>query len=290
MSENTINNSESSRIYTLFYSFFLIPFMIAIFGATFFLLFKFITYETNDASELLNQVKIGSASKRWQSAFELSKLLNTPDRIPKDISFKNQMVSIYKHSIHDDPLVRSYLALAMGMTGDSFYDQTILEGLEDENIESRIAAIQAMGMIKSKIGTEKLLFIADNCKNTQEKLAATISLGLIGDDKATSHLINLLEDEEPNIRWDAAIGLAKMGNNSGLYIIESLLDREYLNGFPEVDERERTKAIMVAIEVSSILQDKKLKTKLVSLAESDKNLKIRNAAIKTLESTYNISI
>ena len=155
MSENINNNGESSRIYTLFYSFFLIPFMIAIFGATFFLLFKFITYETNDASELLNQVKIGSASKRWQSAFELSKLLNTPDRIPTDISFKNQMISIYKHSIHDDPLVRSYLALAMGMTGDIFYDQTILEGLDDKNIESRIAAIQAMGMIRSKIGSEK---------------------------------------------------------------------------------------------------------------------------------------
>ena len=290
MSENINNNGESSRIYTLFYSFFLIPFMIAIFGATFFLLFKFITYETNDASELLNQVKIGSASKRWQSAFELSKLLNTPDRIPTDISFKNQMISIYKHSIHDDPLVRSYLALAMGMTGDIFYDQTILEGLDDENIESRIAAIKAMGMIRSKIGTEKLLHIAENCKSTQEKLAATISLGLIGDDKATSYLINLLDDEEPNIRWDAAIGLAKMGNKSGLYIVESLLDREYLNSFPEVDELEKTKAIMVAIEVSSILKDKKLKTKLVSLAESDKNLKIRDAAIKALKSTYNTSI
>ena len=38
------------------------------------------------------------------------------------------------------------------------------------------------------------------------------------------------------------------------------------------------------------LKDQKLKTKLVSLAESDKNLKIRDAAIKTLQSTYNTSI
>mgnify|MGYP003329721026 CR=1 FL=1 len=52
----------------------------------------------------------------------------------------------------------------------------------------------------------------------------------------------------------------------------------------------KTKAIMVAIEVSSILKDKKLETRLVSLAESDKNLKIRDAAIKALQSTYNISI
>ena len=74
----TIENekNDSSRIYTLFYSFFLIPFMIAIFGAVFFLLFRFITFETEDASELLNQVKIGSATKRWQSAYELSKVFN----------------------------------------------------------------------------------------------------------------------------------------------------------------------------------------------------------------------
>ena len=39
----------------------------------------------------------------------------------------------------------------MGMTGDIFYDQTILEGLDDENIESRIAAIQAMGMIDQRL-------------------------------------------------------------------------------------------------------------------------------------------
>jgi len=75
-----LSKKESTRIYTLFYSFFLIPFMIAIFGAVFFLLFRFITFETDDASALLNQVKIGSASKRWQSAFELSKVFNNPIR------------------------------------------------------------------------------------------------------------------------------------------------------------------------------------------------------------------
>ena len=128
--------SESSRIYSLYYSFFLIPFMIAIFGGVFFLLFNFITYETKDPAELLNQVKIGSATKRWQSAFELSKVLNDPDRVPEDISFKNQMISAYQSSINDDPLVRSYLAIAMGVSRDVFYENELLKGLEDENRES----------------------------------------------------------------------------------------------------------------------------------------------------------
>lgn len=288
--EDNITQQESNRVYVLFYSFFLIPFMIAVFGAIFFILFRFITFETDDASELLNQVKIGSASKRWQSAFELSKVFNIPEKIPTDPSFKNQMVSAYNHSIHDDPLVRAYLALAMGVTRDKFYSDALLTGLDDENRESRLAAIQAIGMIGTKTATTQLQKFASKSDYSDERLAATISLGLIGDDKSIPLLQKLLDDEEPNIRWDSAIALAKMGNKSGAFIIANLLDRNYLNAFPEVDEVEKNQAIMIAIKVSSQLKDDRFITNLVALAESDINLKIRDAAMKTLQTTYSVVI
>ena len=288
--EDNISQQESNRVYVLFYSFFLIPFMIAVFGAIFFILFRFITFETDDASELLNQVKIGSASKRWQSAFELSKVFNIPEKIPTDPSFKNQMVSAYNHSIHDDPLVRAYLALAMGVTRDKFYSDALLTGLDDENRESRLAAIQAIGMIGTKTATTQLQKFASKSVYSDERLAATISLGLIGDDKSIPLLQKLLDDEEPNIRWDSAIALAKMGNKSGAFIIANLLDRNYLNAFPEVDEVEKNQAIMIAIKVSSQLKDDRFITNLVALAESDINLKIRDAAMKTLQTTYSVVI
>ena len=288
--KNNITKQEASRVYVLFYSFFLIPFMIAVFGAIFFLLFKFITFETDDASELLNQVKIGSASKRWQSAFELSKVFNTPEKIPTDLSFKNQMVSAYNHSIHNDPLVRAYLALAMGVTRDKFYSDALLTGLGDDNRESRLAAIQAVGMIGTKTATAHLQELASKADYPDERLAATISLGLVGDSKSIPLLQKLLDDEEPNIRWDAAIALAKMGDTSGAYIIANLLDRNYLNAFPEVDEVEKNQALMIAIKVSSQLKDDRFVTNLVGLAESDINLKIRDAAMKTLQTTYSVVI
>ena len=285
--ENNRTKQEASRVYVLFYSFFLIPFMIAVFGALFFILFRFITFETDDAAELLNQVKIGSASKRWQSAFELAKVFNTPEKIPADLSFKNQMVSAYNHSIHDDPLVRAYLALAMGVTRDEFYSDALLIGLDDEDRESRLAATQAVGMIGTKKAAAKLQDLVSKSDYPDERLAATIALGLIGDEKSIPFLKDLLEDEEPNIQWDAAIALAKLGDISGVFIIENLLDREYLNAFPEVDEVEKDQAIMVAIKVSSRLKDDRFVTKLVGLAKSDINLKIRDAALKTLQSAYN---
>ena len=278
--------SESSRIYSLYYSFFLIPFMIAIFGGVFFLLFNFITYETKDPSELLNQVKIGSATKRWQSAFELSKVLNDADRVPTDLSFKNQMISAYQHSINDDPLVRSYLAIAMGVSRDSFYEKELLNGLEDENRESRLAAVQAIGMVGSNKSLNKLEKIIKTSDYQDERLAATMSLGFIGNSNSIPVLTELLDDNEPNIRWDAAVGLAKMGSEACLPVLSNLLDREYLMTFPELNFEKISKVMMVAIEASSNFKNPVFESKLKELSKSDENLKIRNAAIKILEKTY----
>ena len=289
MSNTTVianQKEESSRIYTLFYSFFLIPFMIAIFGAIFFLLFRFITYETNDASELLNQVKIGSATKRWQSAYELSKVLNNPETIPQELSFKNQMISAYDHSINDDPLVRAYLAIAMGATGDQFYAEDLVNGLKDDSRESRLAAIQAVGMVRSELAVVQLIDVIDNSDYQDERLAATMSLGFIGDSRAIPKLNELLEDDEPNIRWDSAIALAKMGEESSVPIIENLMDREYLMTFPELDYKEINKVIMTAIETSSLVLDNRFEPRLVELAKSDESLTVRDAAIKTLKKSY----
>ena len=279
--------SESSRIYTLFYSFFLIPFMIAIFGAIFFLLFRFITFETDDASELLNQVKIGSATKRWQAAYELSKVLNNPKTIPVELSFKSQMVSSYKHSINDDPLVRAYLAIAMGVTRDKYYASELIVGLNDESRESRLAAIQAVGMVEADDALEKLTEIINNSDYQDERLAATMSIGFIGNASSIPLLEELLEDEEPNIRWDAAVALAKMGEKSSIPIIENLMDREYLSSFSELDYNEVNKVLMIAIEASRMVQNSRFETKLNVLATDDENLKIRDAAIKTLKISYN---
>ena len=52
-----MSDSESSRIYSLFYSFFLIPLMIVVFGILFYLLFAVITEEPTDVNQLLIKLK-----------------------------------------------------------------------------------------------------------------------------------------------------------------------------------------------------------------------------------------
>ena len=281
---------KNSKVYTLYYAFFLIPLIITIFGVMFFFMFKVLTYESSSPHEYLTNIQIGSATKRWQSAYELSKLLSIPELVPLDAGFKNKMVSIYKKSIHDDPMVRMYLALAMGRTGQQEFGPALIEGLEDEDIGSRLAAIKALGILRfepSVIQVRK--FIQDSYSN-EEKLAAIITLGSLGDISVISDLQKLLEDEEPNIRWDAAISLIKLGDLSGNQTINNLLDRSYLNNFSEVDEEEKVQAILVAIQVSSQYPSDNFITNLLKLATFDNNMKIRDLAIKTLDKTYNRKI
>jgi len=288
--KDKLNAKENSRIYVLFYSFFLVPFMIAIFGAVFFLLFKFITFESNNAYDYLNDVRAGSASKRWQSAYELSKILAQPDLIPDEMDFNNQMISAYKKSIHDDAKVRTYLALAMGQTRRAVFGPTLLKGLSDEDRIARLAAIQAIGMIQYEEAVSSLDQLSLNSKIVEQRLAATIALGKIGHLKSIPTLKKLLEDEEPNIRWDSAIALAKMGDQSGNHIITNLMDRSYFDSFPEVDENEKNQAMLVAIYIAAQFPDNQFEDQLAKVATSEPNLAIRDAAIKSLKSAYNRAI
>ena len=292
--QNNIENevSNPSRVYALFYSFFLIPFMIAIFGALFFFMFQFLTYEKNTPIDLLNNIQSGSATKRWQSAFELSNMLDQSKIINKEL-FNNKMVSLYDKSKYDDPRVRTYLALAMGKTNDPYFGEYLVNGLsEDDNLTNRIAAIKSLGMLKYDASCDFLVNIIENTIYNSEKLAAIISLGVIGNSKYKNILIQMLDDEEPNIRWDAAIALAKMGDKSGSEIILNLLDREYYSTYPPsrdgsgVNLDEIDNSIYIAVAISQILIDSRFKSRLIYLSENDKNIKIREFALKTLNEYY----
>jgi len=281
---------EQSRVYVLFYSFFLIPLMVTIIGVLFFMVVRFVTFESGNPQEYLTQIKIGSASKRWQSAYELSKILSDPDKVPLDEQFKNSIMSAFEESLHDDPKVRMYLALAMGRTGDDAYGASLLTALNDKKAEIVTAAIQALGLIQYSPAVAQLSVMATSSEFQPVRLASVISLGQIGDDSSLLLLKKLLDDEEANIRWDAAIALAKMGDSSGSIIINSLLNRAYYNNFKEIDSWETEKAILVAIQVSSQLGGEQFKLNLLTLAKEDPNMKIRNAALKTLESVYKMEL
>jgi len=288
--KNNIDELDQSRVYVLFYSFFLLPLMITIFGVMFFLIVKFLTFETEDPYDLLNNIKFGSASKRWQSAYELSKILSDEELIPSDNSFKEMFINAYQKSTHDDYKVKMYLILAMGKTKDVYYGDALMRSLNDELLDIRLAAIQSLGQLRYTGATDDLSNFVMNSNYNEEVLASIISLGQIGDKKSISLLKQMLNHEEPNIRWDSAIALAKMNNDSGKFIINDLLNRQYYDSYKNVDQWEEDKAVMTAVQISSQLKDPYFKKNLVTLATYDSNMEIRNTAIQILRNVYNLEI
>ena len=259
-------------------------------GVMFFFVFKVLTYETNSPNDYLTEIQIGSATKRWQAAFELSKILSNSSRVPKDKVFMEKMINLYNKSIHDDPLVRTYLAMAMGCTGHEEFGPSLMEGLKDRDAVTRLAAIKSLGNIKYVPAIESLKEFLKENSPSEERLAAVISLGNIGEKSVIIDLQNMLDDEEPNIRWDAAIALAKLEDSSGNDIIINLLDRSYFDQFSEVDSEEEVQAILVAIQISSNYPSDKFVTNLMKLAAFDHNMQIRDMAIKALSQTYDRKI
>ena len=276
MQEN--QTEKKSTLQVVVHSFFVVPLIIAVFAVMIFLFIRLMTSEPNSARDYLQDVKIGGTTKRWQGAFELSKLLSNPKMVPKDEMFVNEMISTFKYSSSDrDARIQQYLAIAMGATKDKRYTKTLIDAIEgsDEGVIQACAfALGNIGTIDAIDPLEKLL---DNSE-PQIRLHAVIALGKIGEPSTAPLLKKMLSDSEPNVRWDASIALAKQKDSSGRSILLDLLDRKYLNSFPNIDEKEKVQVILVAISVAHFIQNQELKTVLVDIKENDQNLKIREAA------------
>ena len=284
--DKTEDINNSSRVYALFYSFFLIPLMITIFGVLFFFLFEILTYEDQDPQNLLNNIKSGSLTKRWQSAYELSNLMKDPEKVPVSDLFINQMISMYEKSIYDDDRVRTYLALAMGQTSNPRFGNSLIKGLEDEKLENRIAAIKSLGMIKFNLSIGKLNNISISDRDVQERLAAVISMGEIRDKSSEDYLVSLLDDEEPNIRWDSAVALIKMNNVLGVNILEKLLDRSYYLNYSNINELEINNSMLTILALVSQYPNIEFEDELELLAMNEKNVKIKEFSMKILSEHY----
>ena len=120
----------------------------------------------------------------------------------------------------------------------------------------------------------------------RKKLASVISVGFIGDLSSINFLKKALNDEEANIRWDAAVSLAKLGDASGYDILKKLLTRQYYENYPAVNDNEINNSILTILALSTRLESKTFENELKFLANNEKNIKIREFAMKILSEYY----
>ena len=274
---------KKSLFRVVIHSFFVVPFIIAIFGVLIFLMLRILTIEPRTAQDYLHDVKIGGNTKRWQGAFELSKILANPAMVPKEERFVNDLISTFEYSEKErDDRIRIYLALAMGRTKDLRYATILEKTLNDENEEILAAVIYSLGLINSQTSLEQLLLMFEH-ESARVRHQVVVALGNYDGDQVQIVLKQGLHDPEPNVRWDAAIALAKKKDDSGRRILLDLMDRKYLDSFPNIDAVEQNQAILAAIRSSRDILDDELRKVLLDLMENDLNMKVRQAARNTLK-------
>ncbi len=274
---------KNSTVRVIVHSFFVVPFLIAAFGVLLFFMWRLLTYEPKGAEEYLADVKIGSATKRWQSAFELSRLLANPDMPQISDRFVSEMHSAYEYALRDpDTRVRQYLIRAMGQTANPSFVVTIQNALNEYNEDVVADAIYSLSYY-NEIENVKLIVQQTDHPSALVRNRAAIALGAMSADDSFTGLRSLLSDPEPNVRWNAAVSLAKHGDPSGRTVLLNLLDRSYLARFEGVDRYESEQAMMVAIQAAAMLDDSEIDEVLRVLSDTDENLKLRDLAKKALK-------
>ena len=283
MNQPTPKNPEEEKSFlsVIVHSFFVIPFLIAVFCVLLFAGMYLLTRENRTVYDYLEDVKTGGATKRWQGAFELSKILSNPKHHPTDDRFISEMISAFEKAKHDDDRVRQYLALAMGRTGRAEFVGPLIAGLKDEKEQNLAALIYALGMLANESALPTLHSYVEN-RDARIRSVAIVAIGQIGSRESINYLQKGLNDSEPNVQWGSAISLAHMGNDSGREILSKMLQLNYLSQFKEVDQEEAQNLMLAAIEASAKLNDPDLMEQIKELSQTDKNMKIRSASLKVI--------
>ena len=269
--------------------FFIFPMAIVAVCVTVFVVFGLIASESKSGRDYLAEVRTGGQNRRWQAAYELSKLLQArKDPALADPRFAAEAVKLFEDSANDDPRVRRYLALALGRLGDRTAVPALRKALAANapDSETVIYAIWALGSLGDPEAIPELVRLASSDDRGLRK-AAVHALGVFDRPEAHEALLAALADATPDVRWNAALALGRSGDPAAVPVLLQMLDRASLSKLEASAPEQKADAltpeqaedVMVeAVAAAAKLPDPALKAALESLRDHDPSLRVREAA------------
>ena len=288
--------SESSRIYALFYSFFLIPLMMVVFGILFYLLFNVLTDEPTDINQLLGKLETGSMRDKANASYRINKLFaDFPDKY--DAKYSNRIIRIHKMSKSEftiDNTLRLHTIMIMGNSKDTTYGQYLIEELLSDDESFRVKAIESLGKIRYEPSSILIKDFLGKNNSRDEKLVAAGALGNIGNKSVIKDLVKVVsswtesfnDTDGPELRWESTMALLKLGysDENTQKIILNLLNRDYLTGYNELDENQINFLLLKILFILYSIDDVNLlipfKNEILKLSENDISLEIQNFSKK----------
>jgi hypothetical protein len=270
--------------------FFLIP--LAVVGITVLVYtgFRSLITDQRTAQDYLAEVRNGGTDRRWPAAYELSRLMADP-KVRSDRALTAALVTAFEASKEDDPRVRQYLALAIGQMDPPLPDNAVADlaqALEDPASDVRISAIWALGSSGDPAVVGRLQPLYESPDAGIRKMVV-YALGALPGDAQLVTLRTALQDSTPDVRWNAAVALARHGNREGVGVIQQMLDRPYVEQTVKRDVRQDQDVDPIAdvmisgLRAAATLKDDSLKPSIEGLSRSDASMKVRQAAIEALK-------
>jgi len=188
----------------------------------------------------------------------------------------------------DDPRVRRSLALALGRLGDRRAVPALLEAAKDAapagphpDPDTQIYSVWALGAIADPRAESTLVELARSDDAGLRKTAMH-ALGSFPGEPSRAALLRGLEDATDDVRWNAAIALARRRDAAAVSALLELLDRSHLDRVG-MTEDQRVEALVQAVKAAAVVPDPRLRASLVKLRDEDASLAVREAARAALE-------
>jgi HEAT repeat protein len=270
--------------------FFLIPLAVVALTVGVYISFRSLVSDSRTPQDYLREVQFGGSNRRWPAAYELSRLMTDP-KVRADATLGPALVKAFQES-KDDPQVRRYLALAIGRLDPPLPPAAISEltqALDDPDSEARISAIWALGSSGDAAVVPKLvpIYTSQNADAGIRKMVV-YALGALPGNEQTVTLRTALQDVAPDVRWNAAVALARKGSREGVPVLRQMLDRTYVEKTvtrevrQDSDEDPVADVIISGLRAAATLRDESLKPPVTDLSQNDRSMKVRDAALEAL--------
>ena len=270
--------------------FFLIP--LAVIGVTVMVYvgFRSLLVDDHSAQEYLTEIRTGGSSRRWPAAYELSRMMADP-KVRADRTLGPALVTAFEESKGGDPRVRRYIALAIGRLDPPLPPKAVADlstSLDDPDSEVRISTIWALGSSGDPSVVPKLQPLYASSDAGIRKIVV-YALGALPGDAQLGTLRAALEDVAPDVRWNAAIALARHESHEGVPVLRQMLDRGYVESavtrdVRQDDDQDPVAEVMIGgLRAAAALKDQTLKPSVTTLSQQDRSMKVRQAAIEALK-------
>lgn len=270
--------------------FFLIPLAVVAVTVMMYAGLRSLLADNRTAQDYLTEIRTGGSIGRWPAAYELSRLMADPS-VRADRSLAPALVTAFEQAKDDDPLVRRYLALAMGRLDPPLPPQAIEQltaALQDSDSEARISAIWALGSSGDESVVPRLQPLYQSPDAGIRKMIV-YALGALPGEAQVDTLRTALEDPAPDVRWNAAIALARHGSHEGVGVIKQMLDRQYVEQVVKRDVRQDgdqdpiADVMISGLRAAAALKDETLRSSIATVSQQDRSMKVRQAALEALE-------